>query len=156
MLAEPSLFRAVLLKVPFVDVLTSMLDSSLPLTVHEYDEWGNPHQEEVYKYIAAYDPYRRLWGADVHETVAALPALYVTASTLDTRVPYWQPAKFVARLRHLRASAPARFRRRGGPNPLLLRVDDSTGHFGEGGRYERFRHIVEEYSFLFSCVGIDK
>ncbi|MFP9228904.1 S9 family peptidase [Pectobacterium cacticida] len=128
----PSLFKAVVLQVPFVDVLNTMLDASLPLTQQEYDEWGNPTDPEFYRLIKAYSPYDNI-SAQVY------PDMLVTAGLHDSRVPYWEPAKFVAKLRALNQ----------GKQPLvLLTTDMHAGHGGKSGRYSRLKDSARAFSFL--------
>jgi oligopeptidase B len=134
---RPELFGAAIAKVPFVDVLTTMSDPSLPLTIGEYEEWGNPEQPGVYRLIHAYSPYDNL-------RAAAYPPLLVTAGLNDPRVSYWEPAKWVARLRILNR----------GSNLLLLKTTMGAGHFGASGRYERYRETAFEYAFLLKVLGV--
>lgn len=134
----PQLYRGLVAHVPFVDVLTSMLDESIPLTTTEYDEWGDPRRAEDYARILAYSPYDNV-------TAQAYPALLVTAGLWDSQVQYWEPAKWVARLRALKTN----------DAPLLLRVDLESGHGGKSGRYERLTEVAEEYAFLLDLAGID-
>ena len=132
------LFSSAILKVPYVDVLTAMMDPNLPLTVHEYDEWGNPNASpEIYKYIRSYSPYENITKRDY-------PALLVTSSMKDTRVSYWQPAKFAARLRHAKTDQ----------NPLLLKTDWSSGHFGSAGCHNHLKDIAFEYAYLYYSLGL--
>jgi oligopeptidase B len=134
---QRSLVHAMVLRVPFLDVLTTMHDTSLPLTVHEYDEWGNPQRSDVFEAQLQYDPYQNI-------TRKAYPHMFFTASTNDNRVPYWHPAKFVAKLRHNKTDA----------HMLLLKTDDTSGHFGEGGRYGRMRECALEYAFYYKALGL--
>jgi oligopeptidase B len=121
-----------------------MLDETLHLTVHEYDEWGNPRDSrEAYDYIASYCPYTLAERVDV----GALPHMLAMASMRDTRVPYWQPAKLVARLRERRRDL------RGLPE-LFLSTDWDGGHFGSGGRLEYLRDYAYEYAFLHKSMGL--
>ncbi len=134
---RPDLFKVVLAHVPFVDVLNTMLDPTLPLTVIEYEEWGNPHQKEYYFYIKSYSPY---------DNVAAkkYPNMLVTAGLNDPRVSYWEPAKWVARLRDLKTDH----------NLLLLKTKMEAGHSGASGRYDYLKDLAFEYAFVFKCLGI--
>jgi oligopeptidase B len=134
---RPELFAAAIAKVPFVDVLNTMSDATLPLTVGEYEEWGNPAEGESYRAIRAYSPYDNL-------RAAAYPHLLVTAGLNDPRVSYWEPAKWVARLRALNR----------GSNVLLLKTTMGAGHFGASGRYEKYRETAFEYAFLLKTLGI--
>ncbi|MBL8179286.1 MAG: S9 family peptidase [Bryobacterales bacterium] len=134
---RPDLFRAAHLAVPFVDVMNTMMDASLPLTVGEYLEWGNPNKKAAYDYMKTYSPYDNL-------EKRAYPAILVTTSLNDSQVMYWEPAKYVARLRPLKTD----------PNPLLLKTNMGAGHGGASGRYDRFKEIAFQYAWLMSRVGI--
>jgi oligopeptidase B len=135
---RPDLFRAVHLAVPFVDVMNTMLDASLPLTVGEYLEWGNPNEKAAYDYMKTYSPYDNL-------TKRAYPAILVTTSFNDSQVMYWEPAKYVAKLRTLDT----------GDRPLLLKIKmEPAGHGGASGRYDRLHDQAFEYAWLMSQVGI--
>ncbi len=135
---RPELFRAVHAAVPFVDVLNTMLDASLPLTIGEYLEWGDPNQKEAYDYMSTYSPYDNL-------DRQAYPAMLVTTSLNDSQVMYWEPAKYVARLRAVKTDH----------NPLLLKIKmDPAGHGGASGRYDRLRDQAFEYAWLLAQVGI--
>jgi oligopeptidase B len=136
---RPDLFRAVHAAVPFVDVMNTMLDPSLPLTVGEYLEWGNPNEQAAYDYMKSYSPYDNL-------EKRAYPAMLVTTSLNDSQVGYWEPAKYVARLRTLKTDS----------NPLLLKVNLGAGHGGASGRYDRLKEQAFEYAWLMSQVGITK
>ena len=137
---RPDLFRAVHLAVPFVDVMNTMFDASLPLTVGEYLEWGNPNEKPAYDYMKSYSPYDNLEKRNY-------PAMLVTTSFNDSQVMYWEPAKYVARLRTLKTDS----------NPLLLKVKmDPAGHGGASGRYDRLRDIAFEYAWMLSEVGIEQ
>jgi len=134
---RPDLFRAVLSHVPFVDVMNTMLDASLPLTVPEYEEWGDPNQEEYFRYMLSYSPYDNLKSA-------SYPAMLVKTSLNDSQVMYWEPAKYVARLRTLKTDA----------NPLLLVTNMEAGHGGASGRYDYLKEIAFDYAFLLRELGI--
>ena len=137
---RPDLFHAVHAAVPFVDVMNTMMDASLPLTVGEYLEWGNPNEQEAYEYMKTYSPYDNL-------EKRAYPAMLVTTSLNDSQVMYWEPAKYVARLRVLKTDG----------NPLLLKIKmDPAGHGGASGRYDRLKDQAFEYAWLLSEVGITK
>jgi len=137
---RPDLFKAVHSAVPFVDVMNTMMDASLPLTVGEYLEWGNPNEKPAYDYMKTYSPYDNL-------EKRAYPALLVTTSFNDSQVMYWEPAKYVARLRTLKTDS----------NPLLLKIKmDPAGHGGASGRYDRLHDTAFEYAWLLSQVGITK
>jgi oligopeptidase B len=133
----PQDYKALVAHVPFVDVVTTMLDESIPLTTNEYDEWGHPHDRECYEYMLSYSPY---------DNVArqAYPSMLVTTGLWDSQVQYFEPAKWVARLRQLKTDA----------NPLLLRVNMEAGHGGKSGRFQRYRELAEEYAFLLDQAGI--
>ncbi len=136
---RPDLFKAVVSQVPFVDVMNTMLDASLPLTVGEYLEWGNPNQEKAYKYMRTYSPYDNL-------AKKAYPSILVETSLNDSQVMYWEPAKYVAKLRTLKTDN----------NPLLLKTNLDAGHGGASGRYDYLKDIAFTYSFVLSQVGITK
>ena len=133
---RPDLFRAVFVGVPFVDVVSTMLDASIPLTTNEYDEWGNPEQEHWYRVTRAYSPYDNL-------EKAVYPHLFVSTGLNDPRVAYWEPAKYVARLRTLA---------RQGSGELVLKTQFGAGHGGSSGRYEALQEVAEEYAFALAAV----
>lgn len=135
---RPDLWQGVIAAVPFVDVVTTMLDTSIPLTTGEYDEWGNPNDKVFYDYIKSYSPYDNVEHKDY-------PALLVTTGLHDSQVQYWEPAKWVARLRELRTDR----------NPLLLFCNMETGHGGASGRFQRHRETAMEYAFLLDLAGIE-
>ena len=134
---RPELFRCAIAEVPFVDVLNTMLDPDLPLTVTEYDEWGNPQEPEVYQRIKAYAPYENL-------KAQAYPAMLVVAGYNDSRVQYWEAAKWVARLRTCKTD----------DNLLLLKTEMGAGHGGMSGRYQGLRDVALEYAFVFNELGV--
>ena len=134
---RPDLVRAALLQVPFVDVLNSMLDSSLPLTVGEFEEWGDPRQPADYTVMRAYCPYTNLAARDY-------PIMLVKTSLNDSQVMYWEPAKYTARLRTLKTDA----------NPLLFKTNLAAGHGGASGRYDYLREVAHDYAFLLWCAGV--
>ncbi len=136
---RPDLFRAVHAAVPFVDVMNTMLDASLPLTVGEYLEWGNPNEKAAYDYMKTYSPYDNL-------EKRAYPAMLVTTSLNDSQVMYWEPAKYVARLRTLKTDH----------RPLLLKTNMGAGHGGASGRYDRLKENAFEYAWLLSEAGVAK
>ena len=133
----PELFKGVIAAVPFVDVVTTMLDESIPLTTMEYDEWGNPNEKEYYDYMLKYSPYDNV-------KAQFYPAMLITTGLYDSQVQYWEPAKWVARLRELKKDN----------NPLLLHCNMSTGHSGASGRFESLKEMAMEYAFLFDLMGI--
>ena len=134
---RPDLFKAAIAEVPFVDVLNTMLDPDLPLTVTEYDEWGNPEQPEVYERIKAYAPYENV-------KAQAYPSMLVIAGYNDSRVQYWEAAKWVARLRTTKTD----------DNLLLLKTELGAGHGGMSGRYQGLRDVALEYGFIFKVLQI--
>ena len=134
--ARPDLFKAVVLKVPFLDVINTMLDESLPLTVGEFEEWGNPKKKEEYDYLKTYCPYSNL-------EAKAYPAMLVKTSFHDSQVMYWEPAKYVARLRTLKTD----------PNPLLLKTNLEAGHGGASGRYDYLHEVAFDYAFILGQLG---
>ena len=128
---EPKLWAGVVAAVPFVDVLTTMLDDTIPLTTGEYDEWGNPNIKEYYEYMSKYSPYDNVTNLDY-------PPILVTTGLHDSQVQYWEPAKWVAKLREFNS----------GNNPIYLKTNMDAGHGGASGRFKRFKEIAFEYSFL--------
>jgi oligopeptidase B len=134
---RPDLFRAVVSHVPFVDVMNTMLDASLPLTVPEYEEWGDPNQETYFRYMLSYSPYDNL-------KAASYPAMLVKTSLHDSQVMYWEPAKYVAKLRTLKTD----------DNPLLLVTNMKAGHGGSSGRYDYLKEIAFDYAFLLRELGL--
>lgn len=134
---RPDLFRAAIADVPFVDVLNTMLDPSIPLTVTEYEEWGNPNLREYYDYIKAYAPYENVMAKNY-------PNLLVTAGLNDPRVGFWEPAKWVAKLRALKTDQ----------NLLLFKINMVAGHGGATGRYEYLKELAFEYAFLLRVLGV--
>lgn len=134
---EPKLFKGVVAAVPFVDVVTTMLDESIPLTTSEYDEWGNPNEEEYYNYMLSYSPYDQV-------EKKAYPNMLVTTGLHDSQVQYWEPAKWVAKLRDMKTD----------DNLLLMHTNMDFGHGGASGRFERYKDIALEYAFMFKLLGI--
>jgi oligopeptidase B len=134
---RPDLFKAIVSKVPFVDVVNTMLDESLPLTVGEFEEWGNPKKKDEYDYIRSYCPYSNLESK-------AYPAMLVKTSFNDSQVMYWEPAKYVARLRTLKTDG----------NPLLLKTNMAAGHGGASGRYDFLREVAFDYAFVLGQLGL--
>jgi oligopeptidase B len=130
---RPDLFHVVIAKVPFVDAVNTMLDPTLPLTITEYEEWGNPEQSEYFEYIRAYSPYDNV-------EAKAYPAMLVKGGLNDPRVAYWEPAKWVAKLRAMKTDR----------NLLLLKTNMGAGHFGPSGRYQGIRETAFDYAFLLS------
>lgn len=132
---RPELFHGVVAQVPFVDVLTTMLDESIPLTTGEFEEWGNPQDEEYYRYMKSYSPYDGV-------TAQAYPHLLVTTGLHDSQVQYWEPAKWVAKLRELKTD----------DNLLLLCTDMDSGHGGKSGRFKSYEGVALEYAFLIGLA----
>ena len=133
----PSLYHGVIAQVPFVDVVTTMLDDSIPLTTGEYDEWGNPNVKKYYNYMLSYSPYDNV-------TAQAYPHMYVSTGLHDSQVQYWEPAKWVAKLRVLKTDN----------NQLYLDTNMDAGHGGASGRFEAIKEIAKEYSFLLDLEEI--
>lgn len=136
---RPDLFRVILSHVPFVDVMNTMLDATLPLTVPEYEEWGNPNEQEAFEYMLAYSPYDNL-------AAKKYPAMLVKTSLHDSQVMYWEPAKYVAKLRSLKTD----------DNLLLLQTNMQAGHGGASGRYDYLKEIAFDYAFLLWQLGVEK
>jgi oligopeptidase B len=134
---RPELFRGAIAAVPWVDVVTTMLDSSIPLTTAEYDEWGNPNDKEYYDYMLSYSPYDQVKAQDY-------PNLLVMTSLHDSQVQYWEPAKWVAKMRAHKTD----------DNVLLLKTEMQAGHGGVSGRYKRFKEIAFQYAFILDLAGI--
>jgi oligopeptidase B len=136
---RPDLFKVVVAQVPFVDVINTMTDTSLPLTVGEFEEWGNPAANKAeYDYIKSYDPYRNL-------RAQAYPAMLVKTSLNDSQVMYWEPAKYVARLRELKKDS----------RPLVFKINMAAGHGGSSGRYDRLKEVAFDYSFVLWQLGVE-
>lgn len=135
---RPELWNGMISDVPFVDVLTTMLDESIPLTTGEYDEWGNPHHEESYHYIKSYSPYDNIQAKDY-------PNMMINTGLHDSQVQYFEPAKYVAKLRELKTD----------DNLLILNCDMNTGHGGQSGRFQRLKEIARDYAFIFMLEQIN-
>ncbi|MGY0612788.1 S9 family peptidase [Luteimonas sp. A501] len=133
----PEKYRLILSQVPFVDVVTTMLDRSIPLTTNEYDEWGNPERKADYDYMVTYSPYDNL-------EARAYPAMFIGTGLWDSQVQYWEPAKYVARLRDLNTSGA----------PVLFRTNMDAGHGGKSGRFRRYRELAEMYAFMLDQLGV--
>lgn len=136
---EPKLYNGVVAQVPFVDVVTTMLDETIPLTTGEYDEWGNPNIKKYFDYMLSYSPYDNVIAQDY-------PNLYISTGLHDSQVQYWEPAKWVAKLRLLKTNS----------NKLYLDTNLETGHGGASGRFESIKEIAKEFSFLLDLEGIKK
>jgi oligopeptidase B len=136
---RPDLFKVVVSKVPFVDVINTMLDPSLPLTVAEFEEWGDPRLEAEYRYMRSYSPYDNI-------EAKPYPTMLVRSSYNDSQVMYWEPAKYVAKLRAAKTDR----------NPLLFHINlDPAGHGGKSGRYQKLRETAFEYAFLLTQLGVE-
>ena len=135
----PQDYKVIVAQVPFVDVVTTMLDASIPLTTFEYDEWGNPAQKPFYDYMLSYSPYDNV-------AAKAYPAMYVGTGLWDSQVQYYEPAKWVAKLREVKTDS----------NPLLFRVNMEAGHGGKSGRFERYRQNSEWQAFMLQQLGVAK
>ena len=134
---RPDLIKVAHLAVPFVDVVNTMLDESLPLTVPEFLEWGNPKKKEEYEYIKTYCPYTNI-------EAKAYPAMLITTSLNDSQVMYWEPAKYVAKLRTLKTDN----------NPLIFYTNMHGGHGGSSGRYDRIHEVAFNWAFLLTQLGV--
>lgn len=134
---RPDLFKVVLCEVPFVDVMNTMLDASLPLTVGEYEEWGNPNEKAAFDVMRTYSPYDNV-------VAKAYPAILVQTSLDDSQVMYWEPSKYVAKLRSLKTDS----------NPLVFFINLHGGHGGSSGRYDAIRERTRNYAFLLTQLGI--
>ncbi len=133
----PDDYRVIVSQVPFVDVVTTMLDPTIPLTTNEYDEWGNPENKASYDYMLGYSPYDNLKKRDY-------PAIFVGTGLWDSQVQYWEPAKYVARLRDLDT----------GSQPLVFRINMEAGHGGKSGRFRRYRELAEQQAFMLDQLGV--
>jgi oligopeptidase B len=133
----PRDYAGIVSGVPFVDVVTTMLDESIPLTTNEFDEWGNPKEKKYYDYMLSYSPYDNLGAHDY-------PAIFVHSGLWDSQVQYYEPTKYVARLRA----------RRTGSSLIVLRTNMEAGHGGKSGRFEHYREFAEQYAFILDQAGI--
>jgi oligopeptidase B len=136
---SPEDYRGIIAQVPFVDTVTTMLDDSIPLTTNEYDEWGDPADKAFYDYMLSYSPYDNVRAQDY-------PAMLVTTGLWDSQVQYYEPAKWVAKLRSLKTD----------DNVLLLHVDMDAGHGGKSGRFQRYRETAMEYAFILNQLGVSE
>jgi oligopeptidase B len=134
----PQDYRAIVAAVPFVDVVTTMLDESIPLTTNEFDEWGDPKEKAAYDYMLSYSPYDNV-------SAQAYPAMLVTTGLWDSQVQYFEPAKWVAKLRATKIDT----------HPLLFKTNMQAGHGGKSGRFERYRETAEMYAFLLDQLGVE-
>jgi oligopeptidase B len=133
----PQDYQVIVSQVPFVDAVTTMLDPTIPLTTNEYDEWGNPEKREYYDYMLSYSPYDNI-------ERKAYPAMFVGTGLWDSQVQYYEPAKYVAKLRAMKTDS----------NPLLFRVNMEAGHGGKSGRFQRYRSIAEYYAFMLQQLRV--
>jgi oligopeptidase B len=136
---RPDLWNGIVSQVPFVDVINTMLDETIPLTTGEFDEWGNPKDSTYFAYMKSYSPYDNIEAKEY-------PNMLVTTGYWDSQVQYWEPAKYVAKLRAMKTDN----------NLLLMYCNMETGHGGASGRFERYREVAMEYAFLFHLEGIKK
>jgi oligopeptidase B len=134
---SPDLYKGVVAAVPFVDVVTTMLDESIPLTTGEYDEWGNPNEKDYYEYMLSYSPYDNVKAQNY-------PNMLVTTGLHDSQVQYWEPAKWVAKLRDIKTDN----------NLLVMHTNMDAGHGGASGRFRRLRETAMEYAFMLDLAGI--
>ena len=134
---RPDLYRGMIAQVPFVDVVTTMLDESIPLTTNEFDEWGNPKLKSYYGYRLSYSPYDNV-------KKQAYPAMFVATGLYDSQVQYFEPAKWVAKLREMKVDS----------NPLVFKINMEAGHGGKSGRFRRLHEVAEEYAFMLDLLGI--
>lgn len=132
---RPDLYRGIVAQVPFVDVVTTMLDDSIPLTTSEYDEWGNPNQKKFFDYMLSYSPYDNV-------VAKKYPNMYITTGLHDSQVQYWEPAKWIARLREVNQSS----------SLIMMKTNMIAGHGGASGRYSRYQEIAEEFSFIVKML----
>jgi oligopeptidase B len=135
----PNLYNGIIAQVAFVDVVTTMLDESIPLTTGEYDEWGNPNQKKYYEYMLSYSPYDNVVAQDY-------PNMYISTGLHDSQVQYWEPAKWVAKLRVMKTDS----------NLLFLDTNMDAGHGGASGRFEALKELAKEFSFLLDLEKIKK
>ena len=136
---EPQMWKGAIAAVPFVDVITTMLDATIPLTSGEWDEWGDPQIKKYYDYMLSYSPYDQIQNK-------SYPNILVTSGFFDSQVQYWEPLKYVAKLREYWA----------GTNKLYLHMNMDAGHGGKSGRFRRYREVALEYAFMFDLAGIKK
>lgn len=136
---RPDLFKASIAQVPFVDVMNTMLDASLPLTTGEYIEWGNPNEKEAFDYMIKYSPYDNV-------KKQAYPNMLIETSLNDSQVPYWEGAKFAAKIRAMKT----------GDSVILLKTNMGAGHGGSSGRYDKLKEVAFDYAYALEQVGITK
>ena len=136
---SPETFKAAIVQVPFVDVLNTMLDDSLPLTTEEWIEWGNPNKKDAWDYMIKYSPYENIKAQNY-------PNMLVEISLNDSQVPYWEGAKFTAKVRELKTN----------DSVVLLKTNMGAGHGGSSGRYDRLKEVAFDYAYALTQVGITK
>jgi oligopeptidase B len=136
---RPDLYKIIVADVPFVDVITTMMDSSIPLTTYEYDEWGNPNDKTYYDYMLSYSPYDNV-------KAQAYPNMLVTSGLHDSQVQYWEPAKWVAKLRTLKTDH----------NTLIFKTNMEAGHGGASGRFGALKEVAFEYNFIFEVLKVKR
>jgi oligopeptidase B len=135
----PQLYHGIVAQVPFVDIVTTMLDESIPLTTGEFNQWGNPADIDAYEYMLSYSPYDQVIEQDY-------PNMMVTTGLHDSLVQYFEPAKWVAKLRERRTDS----------NKLIMRINMDAGHGGASGRYRRYKETAQEYAFLAGLAGLER
>jgi oligopeptidase B len=133
----PHMWKGIISAVPFVDVITTMLDETIPLTTFEFDEWGNPKNQEYYNYMKSYSPYDNIEATNY-------PNILVTTGYWDSQVQYWEPAKYMAKMRDMKTDN----------NLLLMWCNMDAGHGGKSGRYEYLKEVAMEYAFMLDLAGI--
>ena len=136
---SPETFKAVIAQVPFVDVMNTMLDETLPLTTGEWIEWGNPNEKKAWDYMITYSPYENVKKQNY-------PNMLIEVSLNDSQVPYWEGAKFAAKIREMKT----------GPGVILLKTNMGAGHGGSSGRYDRLKEVAFDYAYALAQVGITK
>ena len=136
---SPSLYKGIVAQVPFIDVITTMLDDKIPLTTGEYDEWGNPNEITYYNYIKTYSPYDNI-------KKQVFPNILITSGLYDSQVQYWEPTKWIAKIREYNT----------GDNKFFLKTNMQAGHSGSSGRFNSIKEVAEVYVFLLELEGISK
>ena len=133
----PADYTLIISQVPFVDVVTTMLDESIPLTTNEYDEWGNPNERRYYDYMLSYSPYDNMGSR-------AYPAMFIGTGLWDSQVQYFEPAKYVAKLREVKTDA----------KPVVFRINMEAGHGGKSGRFQRYKESAEQFAYMLEVLGV--
>jgi oligopeptidase B len=134
----PNLYHGILASVPFVDVVNTMLDETIPLTSNEWDEWGDPKEKKYFDYMMTYSPYDNV-------EKKAYPNMFISSGFFDSQVQYWEPQKWVAKLRDFKTNDAL----------LLFHINMEAGHGGKSGRFQRYKEVALEYAFMFDLVGIE-